>query len=100
MSKNQTSPKPETSPPPMDGERLSAPICSASIGPGQKLAPEIWAKFKDKNLEYIDMLELCSCLICNVADKTKSTDQEIAVMTFKLVKNMRSKLSKQNSNIR
>lgn len=69
---------------------------SASVGRSQRLAAGIWNQFKTEELRYVDMLELVAVLLVNVADKSESTDHEIAHLTRKLVADMRHQSSLQN----
>lgn len=70
--------------------------CSVSVGPGQVKAAAIWEDFKDDELRFVDVLELCACLMVNVADKSESTDNEIATMVRRLMHDMRRNASRQN----
>lgn len=76
---------------------VSATTCSVSVGPGQVKAAAIWEDFKGDELRFVDVLELCACLMVNVADKSQSTDNEIAVMVRRLMHDMRRNASRQNA---
>ena len=68
--------------------------CSV-IGPAQAKAAVIWAEFKDRELQFVDLLEMCAVLMVNVADKSNSTDHEISHHTRRLMADMRRN-SRQN----
>lgn len=78
-------------PPPASG--------SVSVGLGQRTAATVWNAFKAEELRYVDILEMCAVLMCNVADKSQSTDHEIAHMTRQMMHDMRRNASSQNYRI-
>lgn len=77
------------------GGRPPSP-CSASIGPYQRKAAEIWEEVKRDEGRYVDLLEMCAVLMVNVADKSQSTDHEISGMVRRLMHDMRSNSRGQN----
>jgi len=72
---------------------------SVSVGLGQRAAAQVWNAFKSEELRYVDILEMCAVLMCNVADKGQSTDHEIAHMTRRLMHDMRRTASSQNTEL-
>jgi len=69
---------------------------SASVALGVRAAAHVWNVFKAEELRYVDILEMCANLMCNVADKSQSTDHEISDMTRQLMHDMRKNSSSQN----
>ena len=63
--------------------------CTITSGTGRRAAAQVWNAFKAEELRYVDILEMCAVLMCNVADKSQSTDHEIARITRQLMHTMR-----------
>jgi len=65
---------------------------STSVGPGQRAAALVWDIFKERELCFIDLLELAAVVIVNVADKTEASDDDIHGYVRRLTVDMRERL--------
>lgn len=84
--------EPATDAPP----NCAASTGSVSVGRGQRAAAQVWNAFKAEECRYVDLIEMCAVLMCNVADKSQSTDHEIAQLTGRLMHDIRRNASSQN----
>lgn len=66
---------------------------------GERAAAQVWNAFKAEELRYVDILEMCAVLMCNVADESQSTDHEIAQMTRQVMHEMRRNTPARNAEL-